>query len=101
MCAVPNTPELRRAAWVEGVFAALAVFRRLMADPDTPERLAFACAEKIFQLEMARMRHGRPVSGTEGADVDENDPPAGVGVPGGGSERDRRGRSAHPLAVEQ
>src|SRR5947208_10989134 len=57
------TADDRRDAWADAVFDAVAVLRAAMTDPAAPR--ALAAAAEVLRLEIARLRHGRPLAGTD------------------------------------
>src|SRR5437762_6176572 len=69
--------------WADAVLHAVGTLRRLMDDPDR-DRALTACVE-VMKLECARVRHGRPIAGIEGAEEDPRDSgrdtDAGAGEP--------------------
>src|SRR5688572_23001819 len=96
-------PPTRREDWAAAVSAAVAYMRGVMADPDSTR--GFDAATKVIDLEMARMRHGRQVSGTEEREDESIDllPLADHTHPlpleGGGSWRSPRGRGGATAAA--
>ncbi len=60
---VSETPEGKRDAWGDALFAAAMFYRSRLAHPD-PE-VAERAARAIFDLEKAHLRHGRELAGTE------------------------------------
>ena len=68
---MPTDPAARRLAWAD----ALDALRDCLHDPAT----RLTAARQVLAVEMARMRHGRPVTGTE--PPRDDDPPRGFGLP--------------------
>src|SRR2546421_3654616 len=75
------TADDRRDAWADAVFDAVAVLRAAMTDPASPR--AFDAAAEVLRLEIARLRHDRPVAGTaEPVEDGESElPPFAFGPP--------------------
>ncbi|MFO0850240.1 MAG: hypothetical protein U0871_17035 [Gemmataceae bacterium] len=93
---------VRRDEWADAVFDAVRTLRAALVDPAS----SLKAAVELLKLEVARIRHGRPIAGTSDRDVGAESPLSIADMVGdslGGGRGSCRAVSprqpVHPLSV--